>query len=107
MAGSMPPIQNLKAPASMRIVGNCAKAPRGFRVILTVTAEKPPYSRPLGDGRHVLRADAAALGVDLAQGDQHLLGHDVARDALALGLELVHVDPHGIDRRRAARADPW
>src|SRR6266851_5446531 len=51
--------------------------------------------------RDALRPDALALGIDLAQHHQHLLGDDVARDALALGLELLHVDPHRIERRRA------
>src|SRR6266851_8575960 len=61
-----------------------------------------PVSRHLGRGRRdALRPDALALGIDLAQHDQHLLGDDVARDALALGLELLHVDPHRIERRRA------
>src|SRR5258707_9963046 len=65
-----------------------------------------PASRLLQRGRrHVLRRDALAPGIDLAQHHQHLLGDDVARDTLALGLELPHVDPHRVERCRALRDD--
>src|SRR5216683_3249237 len=104
-----PAAQFLNKPAVMRIIGGCAAGPPYLSLILTVTAEELPYRaytrRALGGAGDVLGPDAATLGVDLAQHDQHLLGHDVARDALALGLELVHVDPHGIERRGAAGDD--
>src|SRR5260370_11350246 len=93
----------------MRIIGAWAVGPRNFSVIKSVTAEKLPYRayrrRALGGAGDVLGPDAAALGIDLTQHDQHLLGDDVARDALAFGLELVHVDPHGIKRGGAPGDD--
>src|SRR5260370_34498126 len=102
MMAVMRRVRRAAMPAFMRCVGGGAAAPAYFSIILNVTAEKLPYPRcALGSRGDVLRPDAAAFGVDLAQHDQHLLGDDVTRDALALGLELVHVDPHRIERRGA------